>query len=65
MMQDIDDQGQDLLKLCEELGAGRNIGGGCYHLIGYLHDNQIEKALNTCGVSWSYGASCNENGGTQ
>ena len=56
----VDKRNQELLEICEELGAGEGIGGGCSHRVGSTHPFQIESAFEECGIDWEMSSACTQ-----
>ncbi|GJL95585.1 MAG: hypothetical protein DHS20C05_19900 [Hyphococcus sp.] len=51
-----DEYTDKLYDLCVAADAGRNIGGGCAHIVGYSIDTSVvETALAACGIDWRSG----------
>jgi len=45
----VDSYREKVLLHCQQTGYAQNIGGGCFHIVGYsLHTAVFEKAVNTC-----------------
>lgn len=47
----IKDYQNKVFEHCMKEGYAENIGGGCYHVVGYaIHTAVLEKALNKCNI---------------
>lgn len=39
---------KNVLKHCLQAGYAKDIGGGCYHVVGYISTNVLKKAIDVC-----------------